>query len=152
MPNRTKFTASVVRKIIEGLKLGMPRKYAAARGGISERCFFSWLDERPNFKQKVLAAEAHAVAHHLENLEIRAKKRGSWEADAWLLERRFASDYGKAERLQVTQDVNVNVVARRELILRQIVGELPTSGVGRIVAAMDERPALPAPAESKNDQ
>jgi len=141
---KSKFSAAVVAKIVEGLRKAMPRKYAAARAGIGERTFHDWLEQKPDFALKCAQAEAYAVEHALELMEKRGK--GQWTQPAWLLERRFAESYGKAERLQIDSNVNVNVLERRQLILQGIVGKLPAGGVERIVEAMkpeDERLALP---------
>jgi hypothetical protein len=58
---RLKMTAPVQETLVRMLGCGVTRKEAAASVGISRQTFYTWLNQRPDFRDAVLAAEAQAT-------------------------------------------------------------------------------------------
>lgn len=102
--------------IIESLKAGAPKRFAAQAAGISETALFDsvargveWTEDPESAPEdkRIYAEFAAAVEKAIGqgvviNLaEIRkAAKRGSWQAAAWLLERRFPKDFGRRTQIE----------------------------------------------------
>lgn len=91
---KTKLTPDLQAKFCQGIKLGMTYRLACGYVGIRESTFYRWLqeaeqghDRQKEFKEAVKAAEATGAAHSLAVIH-RAAEEGSWQASAWLLERR----------------------------------------------------------------
>lgn len=105
-----KVTEAVVSKIIQGLKLGMSKKNAALSAGISYTTLFNWLkkgealeeeDGRGYFTltSRINAAIGACEAQHLQVINNAAIEDGTWQASAWLLERRF-KDWNKKSQVE----------------------------------------------------
>jgi hypothetical protein len=91
---KTKLTPDLQAKFCQGIKLGMTYRLACGYVGIRESTFYRWLqeaeqghDRQKEFKEAVKASEAEGAAHSLAVIN-KAGKEGSWQASAWLLERR----------------------------------------------------------------
>ena len=57
---RLKMTAGVQEALVRLLRSGASRKDAAAAAGVSRQTLYTWVKQRPDFRQAVLAAEASA--------------------------------------------------------------------------------------------
>lgn len=104
----TKLTPEIQRAICESIALSVPNKYAAEEAGIDEDTFASWMRKGreghapyEGFYRAVTRARATAV----RSLTIRVLGGGKGSSgSAWLLERRFANDYGPRQRLELSED------------------------------------------------
>jgi hypothetical protein len=91
---RTKLTAERRKALCDGIKLGLTYKLAAQYAGIAEQTFYNWMKRGRtgdgatfvSFFREVKAAEAKHAALAMSNI-VKAS-RDSWQAGAWLLERR----------------------------------------------------------------
>ncbi len=89
------FKDSVKRKVVEALLLGSTYAIAAAFAGIAESTLFRWLatgreqneGEYHDFMRACKEAEAQFALRNLSVMSA-AANNGSWQASAWLLERR----------------------------------------------------------------
>ncbi len=59
--------------------------------GVSESSYYSWLNKYPEFSEAIKKATIQFKRVHLS--KIAADE--SWQASAWILERRFPDEYGK---------------------------------------------------------
>tara|TARA_R100000808_G_scaffold25028_1_gene60619 strand:+ start:5570 stop:6040 length:471 start_codon:yes stop_codon:yes gene_type:complete len=91
---KSKLTPELQEKFCEGISLGMTYRLACGYVGIGETTFYRWLQEadqghtaQREFREAIKAAEATGAAHSLVVIR-RAAEEGSWQASAWLLERR----------------------------------------------------------------
>jgi hypothetical protein len=91
---RTKRTPTARERIIEALKLGATHQRACAAAGIKKTTFYDWLARDPDFSEAVNAAEWYAAEQALRAIR-RAAREGTWQAGAWLLERRYPEEYGR---------------------------------------------------------
>lgn len=96
----SKYTPELVQAIVDRVKAGVPRKYAAVGAGISHETLYVWLKERPDFSDAIAQAEADAVARNTALVEKHAIK--DWKAASWWLERRAPEEFGKTEKMEVT--------------------------------------------------
>ena len=91
-----------------------------------------------DFYNNVSASEATCAKNCLTRIRA-AAERGSLAGDMWLLERRYAADYGRKDHLNMksqTEALNYNVdipeneiEKRRSAILKGILGDIETEPV-----------------------
>lgn len=94
-----KFTPETCKRIVDMLRAGSYPKVAANAAGVSERTFYYWIeraqtdDDYREFAEAVDRAlsegEARAVA------VIAAASTESWQAAAWMLERRYPDRWAR---------------------------------------------------------
>lgn len=82
-----KYSETVVRKVIEALREGLPQKLAAQRAGVSEDTVSLWKSKKPEFRVQVEAAQAEFCRRNLRIIQRAATQKNGWTAAAWLLER-----------------------------------------------------------------
>lgn len=103
---RTKLTKQIETAIVEALNLGATYKLAADAAGISEGTFYRWMrgdtPRQKQFQKRIKAAQSGASLDALDKIQ-RASEAGSWQAAAWLLERRHPSEYGRNRREKPTK-------------------------------------------------
>lgn len=83
--------------------------------GISEKTFYNWcnrgkeaLEEGKNnifvqFLQSINEAEAKAEMRHLQNI-AKAATDGTWQASAWMLERKHRNRWSTKQEVQLSGD------------------------------------------------
>ena len=92
--------ADLRKKLVDLLRKGVPRKFAAQAVGIADRTLCYWLeygrknknDIYASFLAEVKKAECEAVSVNVQNILRAAKK--NWTASAWWLERRHPEEFG----------------------------------------------------------
>ncbi len=104
----TKFTPERCAAIINDIANRVPYEFAAEANGISEATLYIWLDigkthqnEGVNspyavFLEGIKKAERNRIIQHNENISDHVDK---WQADAWILERRWHKHYGSNAQL-----------------------------------------------------
>jgi hypothetical protein len=107
----SKYSDEKHRMICEALKMGNTRKDSAAYGGISQDTFAAWLRVYPDFADDVAKSEA-AVAMRNVALIQKAAQAGTWQAAAWWLERRRASDFSTRHEVTGSEGGPIEVVVR----------------------------------------
>lgn len=108
----TKLTRVVCERIALLIRSGNTVEVAAAAAGISEASFFAWMDRGEEadtgiyreFYDAIEQARAESEALQVERIS-RAANNGSWQAAAWLLERRYSERWAKpADRRKLASD------------------------------------------------
>jgi hypothetical protein len=99
----TKFTPDTLAAIERALQLGMTRRDACVHGGIDDSTFCEWMNEKPEFAELVQKAETHAKLSRVERI-TKAGQRGTWQADAWMLERKYPQEFAQRLVVQVTPE------------------------------------------------
>jgi transposase-like protein len=104
----SKFTPERRSAIVDAISHRIPYEYAAEANGISERTLHDWLNtarvhqtegidsEYTEFSQAIKRAEMTRMREHSDMI---AAKPERWQADAWLLERRWPKHYGPNAQL-----------------------------------------------------
>ena len=104
-------TAPVVTRLAEALRVGHTRATAAALAGIGESTLYSWIAtaNQPNpsheyidFLEAIKQAEREGE-DELVGL-IRAAANRTWQAGAWLLERRYPDRWGRKLKAEVVAE------------------------------------------------
>ncbi len=99
----SKFTPELQEKIIYAISKRVPYILAAQANGISERTLYSWLEQGErdqdnatdsDFARFLQALKETEMQKIVEHSDIIASKPERWQADAWLLERRWYKYYG----------------------------------------------------------
>lgn len=109
---KTKLTHELQKKIGDNITLGMPLKFAAEAVGITEQTFYNWLRRGETeskgqffeFAEHVKECQAKAVQLHLK-LITKAASEGSWQASAWILERRHSEFFGRKDKIDMKAEV-----------------------------------------------
>ena len=100
MGRPTKLTPAIRDAICADLAAGLPRGTAAVRAGIDRATFFRWMKrgsrdrsgDYRDFRDAVKKAEASAEKLHLDR--ITAAGATTWQASAWVLERKWPERWG----------------------------------------------------------
>lgn len=126
----------VLERLVTALQAGSYREQAALHAGISVSTFYRWMkegeaaeaDEIPASKSRareireaVQNAEASGELHLLATIKAAAPK--SWQAAAWILERKYPNKWGRFDRVEHSGKVIVPDVA------------VPSSDVARVEIA-----------------
>jgi hypothetical protein len=116
---KSKLTPQLQKEIGNNITLGMPLKFASEAAGVPERTFYQWLEyggkqEYGKYHDFLLYCDnckSKAVQLHLK-LITKAASSGSWQASAWILERRHPEDFGRKDKLELDGKMkhSVNVV------------------------------------------
>jgi len=122
MARPTKLNEEITKIICDNVEMGLSYSLSAAGAGITYQCFLDWMhkaeagdEQYTEFAARVRAAETACAKDCL--LRVReASQTGTWAASAWLLERRYRSDYGRNERVDLKADVSgkVQIVLQQE--------------------------------------
>jgi hypothetical protein len=104
-----KHTPEKLAAILEAISDRIPYSLAAESNGVSERAFYEWLaqgqEDKSNeidsdlakFAQAVKDIERKKIKNHLKKLNRNIK---NWQADAWILERRWYKYFGANVHMQ----------------------------------------------------
>jgi transposase len=100
-PRKTEIDADIQAKIFAAIKLGSTYELAAQYAGISYRTLRNWITRAEaeeegfiHFLQALKEAEGAGAFKLLTKINTAADD-GSWQAAAWILERRYPNEYGK---------------------------------------------------------
>ena len=100
----TKLTEDLIERAAALKADGLNNVDIAAALDVSESTFYRWL-QKPNTKLKRAFSESLKKAEALYKKELMttirdaaASKASFWTAAAWLLERKYPNEFGKAER------------------------------------------------------
>ena len=121
-------TPEMTNRIVQLLKAGNYVETAAAMAGVSKQTLFNWmkrgarererLEKNPRAKVRLKEApyadfldsveKAQAQAEVVDVAAISAGARGSWQAAAWRLERKFPARWGRRDHLKVVMEKEVD--------------------------------------------
>jgi len=102
-------------RLIQAIKLGAFIEHACIYAGINSSTFRLWrkhaqsgLEPYKSFWEEVQQAESESIVRRIARIE-KAGLDGSWQADAWILERKYPDKFGKRDHLKVEADPNAPV-------------------------------------------
>jgi|GEM_PF-1502483 len=100
----TKLTPSFLKQVEELAALGMNQRQIADVLSVGEMTMSMWKRERNDLEVKFVKAlkkgEAAGIRRRLRRIEL-AGEKGSWQADAWTLERRHPDQFAKRDNVRV---------------------------------------------------
>ena len=114
---KPKLTPEIQKEIGNNITLGMPLKFAAEAAGITEATFYNWMNVGGKstkgkffeFFEYIKECQSKAVQLHLK-LITKAATEGSWQASAWILERRHPEEFGRKERIDMKAEHSGQIV------------------------------------------
>ncbi len=104
----SKFTPERRAAIIDAIAHRIPYEYAAEANGIAEETLYAWLriakehqsqgieSDYTAFSEGIKRAEMQRIREHNDIIAARPER---WQADAWILERRWHKHYGPNAQL-----------------------------------------------------
>jgi len=104
----SKFTPERRCAIVDAISHRIPYEYAAQANGIAERTLYDWLkmgeehqqsgidSDYSTFLQDIKKAEMQRIREHTDMI---AAKPERWQADAWILERRWHKHFSSNAQL-----------------------------------------------------
>ena len=107
MPSPRKLDAAMVERLAEAVGSGLPDKFAAQLCGLSPSTVKAWRAQgRAATPQSLLSrldrrlaqADSEFIRVHLA--KVAEAKSGSWQASAWLLERKFQHEFALVQRVE----------------------------------------------------
>jgi hypothetical protein len=113
MARRTKLNAEVQRRILQAIQAGATYEMAAQLAGITRVTMYYWLQKGEEqtrgiyrtFFNEFKKAEAVCCVGNLAIINKEAKA-GTWQAAAWLLERRFPEYRKDSPPVQINIDID----------------------------------------------
>jgi hypothetical protein len=85
----------MLKAICELVRNGLSVRHAAERLHVHHSTVGRWRNELPDLDASILAAEAEFIEAQVANIKVAAKT--SWQASAWLLERKFPEFYSQPQ-------------------------------------------------------
>jgi len=104
----SKFTPERRAAIVDAISHRIPYEYAAEANGICERTLYDWLNtarahredgidsDYTIFSQDIKRAEMTRMREHSDMISAKPER---WQADAWILERRWPKLFGSNSQL-----------------------------------------------------
>lgn len=99
---KSKYSEEIVDEICQHLSTGNTRRTSCILAGISEDTFAIWLAKYPDFSDSVKRAEELSIARNVAHIHKAAMT--TWQAAAYILERRRPDDW----RLKTSLDITTN--------------------------------------------
>lgn len=97
MAAKGKYSKAIVDSICKMIEEGHTNKDAAILNRISHDTFYAWLKDKPEFSDAVKRAQAKFKKGLLGTIQKASVK--SWQAAAWILERRHKDDYALRQEI-----------------------------------------------------
>lgn len=92
----TQYSQAKVDEVCSYIEEGVPLKWAYRAAGIGHTTFYEWQEKHPEFAEAVEEARARAIANRVGRIN-KAAKEGTWQADAWYLERQDPDEFGRRQ-------------------------------------------------------
>jgi hypothetical protein len=125
-----KLSEDLTEQVVRLVRTGTTVVAAAQSCGIARSTFYDWMKrgesklakDRPHreFREAIDKARAEGEAILVQRIQGAAAK-GSWQAAAWLLERRYFDEWGKPERVSESkQQVQAKTKSEDEQVLDEL--------------------------------
>ena len=134
----TKLTPETQARIVDAIRDGMTYETACALSSITYSTFRNWIIAGENtgdgiyyeFLQSVKKANAEAEAELVQRIKSAGQRE--WQANAWILERRYPDRWGRRDRTEaVTTNFNIDLeTLTDEQLARLANGESITAVLG----------------------
>lgn len=112
-----KLNPQIQEAICNEIKRGTPITSACLIAGISKDTYYRWYHKGEKaktgkfkeFYNKIEEAKAYAISLRVENIR-KAGRNGSWQADAWWLERMDPENFSRKDHVNVkSENINHNL-------------------------------------------
>ena len=112
-----------VKILLECIRLGMPIKYACANSSMDEATYYGYFKKAEkdfeagktssvyiDFVKSVEKAKSEFIKNNMAVI-MKSAVKGSWQASAWLLERRNPEEFGLKQPSSQNQQENIEYVS-----------------------------------------
>jgi len=135
MARPTKLTPAVEERIARAIRAGNYPEVAARHAGVHPSTYYRWLErggldgEAPeddpyrHFRAEVERALADSEAAEV-GLIAQAARGGTWQAGAWLLERRFPDRWGRRQRVEQVHELKEGEATELEAEIERLLEEM----------------------------
>jgi hypothetical protein len=156
-PPNSKISEELVKKICSYIATGNYISVACEAAGIDKATFYRWIEWAEQGKEpyttlatELKKAEAEAETNRVAKLHLAGDK--SWQANAWLLERKQPDRWGQTQRIHQTVDMSPEAKsymaaltqANKQLVIEGEYKALP-EGVTKGVTPASETPTKDTP-------
>ena len=100
----------ITERLLQAIKLGAFTEHACHYAGITSATFRKWrqnamdgIEPYKSFWEEVNLAESEAIVRRIARIE-KAGADGNWQADAWVLERKYPDKFGRREKVTLQAD------------------------------------------------
>lgn len=93
-----KYSSEIASEICQYVQDGSTQRDSAIMSGISEETFYTWRKNKSEFSESLKKAHAEHKKTLLATITSATEK--SWQAAAWILERRYKEDYALKHEIQ----------------------------------------------------
>lgn len=103
---RSKYTPELIKEICEAIKEGSTQDDAARIAGIAVSTFYAYM-KQSEFSEAVEKAHAEFKKTQVKAIKAagyKTNKGGQWQANAWLLERKYPDEFGQRLTLKVSPE------------------------------------------------
>ena len=98
----TKKTEERLKQIDHFSRLGLSNESIAILAGINKDTFYDWINKDKEFSDRVKKGKETGKAHLLNKI----LQDESWQSKAWMLERQYPDEFGRRDRVELTQKYN----------------------------------------------
>lgn len=115
MARKTKYTKELVDAICQSIRKGANKRAAVIAAGISESTFYEWMNTKPEFSEKLEAAEQELIktAEHKLYEQVQS---GNIQAIQYLLKHRQQDIYTDKIKQEVSGRIDSDVNVTYELV------------------------------------
>ena len=154
MGRRTKLTPEVQDRILQAVRAGLRYREAALAAGIDERTFYNWKRRGEEAKSGIYfqffqsLKEAEARGELALLARIQAASQETWQAAAWILERRHRERWGRNN-----EAVRVQAAFGADAVKQMSVGagEFDDGSIANILVVLAETGALESATAEDSD-
>jgi hypothetical protein len=114
---RSKLSQIDSAKLIDDIARGVAVTIACAAQGIHRDTFYSWLDEQPEFAQRLAAAKRDVIVGAIAGIRT-GSKDDEWRGHAWFLEHVYPDHYAPPTpgfALGVQQNFTITIERAKEI-------------------------------------
>jgi len=130
MGRRTRLTNKTRDTILKGIRLGLTHERAAQLAGITARTFYTWKSKGEKgtapiyiqFLQALKKAEVEGEAANIQVI-VKAGQEGTWQAAAWLLERRHPERWARVQKIEIDWKQKVIMLLKDGMVTQDEVIE-----------------------------
>jgi hypothetical protein len=150
MPRRSLVHDPGVRqRLIDGAEKGLPIKTCCDLAGISERVYYQWAKraerghkaDQPYAQlfQDLTRARGEFTEGLVANIQIAGHEPKTWQANAWLLERRNPAEFGQTINVRVRTEV-AKELGQFLVACREALTDREWAKVRRVAESMESSP------------
>lgn len=105
LPRKNKATPRTVEIILDAISCGLTQRDASTLAGISEDTLSLWKRQDSDFSEQMRQKEIEYKSSLITSIKKAGEK--SWQANAWLLERKYKEEFALKSTLEVNSSEKI---------------------------------------------